>query len=77
MALAIRALALGFAPLPVTSMEFETVKAPTGAGIDRMPSATTEIARGVYITVMPSCLPGMDDPLRAPVSRRAGVPVRR
>jgi hypothetical protein len=75
--LSIRARALGLAPYPVTPVELEPVKAPTGAGTTRMPSATTEVARGVYLTVMPACIPGVDEPLLPPVSRRAGPPARR
>jgi hypothetical protein len=70
--LSIRALSLGqttFPPAP----EVERVTAPTGAGSTRWP--TGEIAKGVYISVMPACIPGVDEPL-GPPSRRA-VPARR
>ena len=58
--LSIRALSLGqtaFPPAP----EVERVTAPTGAGSTRWP--TGEIAKGVYISVMPACIPGVDEPL--------------
>jgi hypothetical protein len=77
--LSIRARALGveMAPLPQPSdsLGLERVTAPTGAGTSRMPSARTEIARGVYMTVMPACLPGVDE-LGLPM-RRPTAPVRR
>jgi hypothetical protein len=69
--LSIRALALGQAPLAAGG-DGERVKAPTGAGTSRWPTA--EVGRGVYISVMPACIPGVDEPLR-PASR-AG-PARR
>ncbi len=72
--LSIRARALGVVqdgPLG----EDDRVKAPTGAGSTRMPSSTTEIARGVYLTVMPSCIPGVDEPFLPPVRR--SIPRRR
>jgi hypothetical protein len=71
--LSIRALSLGqtaFPPAP----EVERATAPTGAGSTRWP--TGEIAKGVYISVMPACIPGVDEPL-GPVSRRTGPPRRR
>ena len=76
MVLTIRARALGLETAPIgepsNSLGLEPAKAPTGAGSIRMPSATTEVARGVYLTVMPSCQPGVDDlGLSAPVRRRA------
>ena len=51
--------------------EVERVTAPTGAGSTRWP--TGEIAKGVYISVMPACIPGVDEPL-GPVSRRTVPP---
>ena len=61
--LSIRALSV--APVPFTlgseGSEVERVKAPTGAGSTRWP--TGEIAKGVYISVMPACIPGVDEPL--------------
>lgn len=60
--LSIRALSLGQAPLVETG-EMERVTAPTGAGTSRWPSATTAVGRGVYISVMPACVPGVDEPL--------------
>ena len=60
--LSIRALSLGQTPFAETG-EMERVKAPTGAGTSRWPSATTPVGRGVYISVMPACIPGVDEPL--------------
>lgn len=78
--LSIRARALGLetASLPElsNSLGLETVKAPTGAGSSRMPSATTELAPGVYLTVMPSCLPGVDDVGLPPAVQRRAQPLR-
>jgi hypothetical protein len=72
--LSIRARALGVLQDAGQLGEDDRVKAPTGAGSTRMPSGTTEIARGVYLTVMPSCIPGVDEPflppLRRPIPRR-------
>jgi hypothetical protein len=73
--LSIRALA-GPMPLSIdpggTGSDVERVKAPTGAGSDRWP--TGELAKGVYISVMPACIPGVDEPIgptrRAPARRR-------
>ncbi len=61
--LSIRALAVGStAPFVIdTEQQMERVKAPTGAGSTRWP--TGEIAKGVYISVMPACIPGVDEPL--------------
>jgi hypothetical protein len=61
--LSIRARSLGVAPEPTgesTTLGLETMHAPTGAGTTRWPSRTTEVARGVYVTVEPLCLPGAD-----------------
>jgi hypothetical protein len=73
--LSIRALAVGPVPLSIgtpDSADVGRVRAPTGAGSDRWP--TGELAKGVYISVMPACIPGVDEPLgpirRAPARRR-------
>jgi hypothetical protein len=70
--LSIRARALGIVPesLVAPSLDLEAQKAPTGAGSMRWPSARTEIARGVYITMMPSC--GPEDELWRLPGRRPG-----
>jgi hypothetical protein len=61
--LSIRALSLGQElPLLGDGGQMERVKAPTGAGTSRWPSATTPVGRGVYISVMPACIPGVDEP---------------
>jgi hypothetical protein len=69
--LSIRALSLGQTTFPAAP-EVERVTAPTGAGTTRWP--TGEIAKGVYISVMPACIPGVDEPLgparRVPARRR-------
>ena len=67
--LSIRALSLGQPPLTETG-EMERVRAATGAGTSRWPQATTSIGPGVYITVMPGCIPGIDEPLRPSARRR-------
>ena len=60
--LSIRSLAVS--PTTFTApAEVERVTAPTGAGTTRWPSATTPVGRGVYISVMPACIPGVDEPL--------------
>jgi len=69
--LSIRALSLGQTPF-VDSGDMERVRASTGAGTSRWPSATTPIGRGVNISVMPACIPGVDEPLW-PGSQRPGV----
>ena len=73
--LSIRARALGVAPGPQPSdaLGLEPMRPRTGAGTTRMPSATTEVAPGVYFSVMPSC--GPEDEFRfpprpAPIRRR-------
>jgi hypothetical protein len=59
--LSIRSLAVS--PTQFTApAEVERVTAPTGAGTTRWPSATTPVGRGVYISVMPVCIPGVDEP---------------
>ena len=75
--LSIRARALGVTSEPWTesSLGLEPQKAPTGAGSTRMPSATAEIGRGIYIGLMPACVPGVDD-FRVPAPR-PGRPTRR
>lgn len=68
--ISIRARALGLVPEPLAapSLEFETQRAPTGAGSMRWPSDRTEIGRGVYVGLMPSC--GPEDLLRGAPRRR-------
>jgi hypothetical protein len=73
--LSIRARALGVITDAPDGASVERVKAPTGEGVSRMPSATTEIGRGAYVTVMPACIPGVDEPAfpspyRRPLRRR-------
>jgi hypothetical protein len=67
--LSIRALSLGQTPFTETG-EMERVRASTGAGTSRWPQATTSIGRGVYLSVMPGCIPGVDEPLRPSARRR-------
>ena len=69
--LSIRALSLGQTPFAETG-GMERIRASTGAGTSRWPSNTTQIGRGVYISVMPSCIPGVDEPLW-PGSQRPGA----
>ena len=69
--LSIRALSLQ-APLAETgNVDVERVKAPTGSGTSRWPSASTPLGRGVYLSVMPACIPGVDEPLW-PGTQRTG-----
>lgn len=73
--LSIRARSLGLVPPEsqgAAALGLETMKAPTGAGTARWPSAVTELAPGVYIYVAPACVPGEDplSPRRPPASRR-------
>jgi hypothetical protein len=76
--LSIRARALGLIQDTAPDDGLEPMRAPTGEGRSQMPSATTEIARGVYLTVMPACLPGVDEPLLpSPYGRRTVPPSRR
>src|SRR5262245_58187211 len=69
MALSIRALSLG-QPAFTDTGDLERVRASTGAGTSRWPSATTHVGRGVYISVMPGCIPGVDEPALPGTSRR-------
>ena len=73
--LSIRALSLGQAPFAETG-DMERVQASTGAGTSRWPSATTPVGRGVYISVMPACIPGVDEPLWPGARRRTAAPRR-
>lgn len=73
--LSIRALSVGQTPFVETG-EMERVKAPTGAGTSRWPSAATPVGRGVYISVMPACIPGVDEPFW-PGTGRGGAARRR
>ena len=73
--LSIRALSVGQSPF-VDTGEMERVKAPTGAGTSRWPSAATPVGRGVYISVMPACIPGVDEPFW-PGTGRGGAARRR
>ena len=69
--LSIRALSLQ-APLTQTgNADVERVQAPTGAGTSQWPSASTPLGRGVYLSVMPACIPGVDEPLW-PGTQRTG-----
>jgi hypothetical protein len=70
--LSIRARSLGLTPGATgdTTLGLGTMRAPTGAGTTRWPSA--ELAPGVYLQVAPTCLPGED-----PFSARRPPPARR
>ena len=59
--LSIRALSIGETPFAETG-EMERVRASTGAGSSRWPSAVTSVGNGVYLSVMPGCIPGVDEP---------------
>ena len=67
------ALGVEVRPPTLDSLGLGTTRVPTGDGSARMPSATTQLGRGVYLTVTPSCIPGVDEPLfpaRRPVPPR-------
>ena len=72
-------LVLSIRSLSVTPMTFtdggqlERVTAPTGSGTSTWPAAATHIGRGVYISVTPGCIPGVDEPALA--RRRAPTPL--
>jgi hypothetical protein len=73
--LSIRSRGLGITAEPPTgtNLGVESARARTGAGTTRWPSAVTELAPGIYLTVEPACIPGVDEPLfppRRPASRR-------
>jgi len=69
-------LVLSIRSLSVTPMTFtdggqlERVTAPTGSGTSTWPAAATHIGRGVYISVTPGCIPGVDEPLWPGAARR-------
>lgn len=66
--LSIRSRGLGITADPPTGTNIgvEPARPRTGAGTTRWPSAVTELAPGVYLTVVPACIPGVDEPLMAP-----------
>jgi hypothetical protein len=67
--LSIRALSVG--PTTFTDGgDTERIRTSNGAGTSRWPSASTPVGRGVYISVMPTCVPGVDEPLWPGPSRR-------
>jgi hypothetical protein len=61
LALSIRALSLS-QPSFTDTGDLDRVKPSNGSGTSRWPSASTPVARGVYISVSPSCIPGVDEP---------------
>ncbi len=69
-------MVLSIRSLSVSPMNFtdggqvERVTAPTGAGTSRWPAASTRIGNGVYISVTPGCIPGVDEPLWPGAARR-------
>jgi len=69
--LSIRSAPLGVETLTPTldSLGLGPMRAPTGGGSTRAPSTTTQIGRGVYLTVDPNCYPG-EDLLRRPIRPR-------
>ena len=73
--LSLRARSLGLVPAPSdgTNLGVETMRAPSGAGQDRMGPARQEVAPGVFLYVDPNCVPG-EDPF---FPRRPGLPRRR
>lgn len=73
--LSIRAMSLNPTTFADTG-DMDRVKPQTGSGTSRWPSPTTPIARGVYISVSPSCIPGVDEPF-FPGSPRSSAARRR
>ena len=73
--LSIRAMSLSQTPFGDTG-DMDRVKASNGSGTNRWPSPSTPVARGVYISVMPSCIPGVDEPL-FPTAPRSSATRRR
>ena len=67
--LSIRALSVTDTPFTDTG-EMERVRASTGAGTSRWPAATTSVGHGVYLSVMPGCIPGVDEPFWPGSQRR-------
>jgi hypothetical protein len=59
--LSIREMSMG-APFADTG-DLDKVKSSNGGGTSRWPSPNTPIARGVYFSFSPSCIPGVDEPL--------------
>lgn len=59
--LSIRALSVGPTTFTDTG-DLERVRASTGAGSSKWPPASTQVGRGVYLSVMPGCIPGVDEP---------------
>lgn len=74
--LSIRALGSGPESLSRSApVEIERIRPTLGAGSSRWPSATTEVAPRVHVTVMPACIPGLDEPPPLP-GRRTRAPRR-
>jgi hypothetical protein len=67
--LSIRALSVGPTTFTDTG-EVERVKASNGSGTSTWPPAATRIGNGVYISVMPGCIPGVDEPSSLGARRR-------
>jgi len=61
LALSIRALSLS-PTLTGDTGDLDRVKSTNGGGTNHWPSNSTPLARGVYISVSPSCIPGVDEP---------------
>jgi hypothetical protein len=59
--LSIRAMSLNPTTLGDTG-DIDRVKQQNGGGTTRWPSPNTPIARGVYFSMSPSCIPGVDEP---------------
>jgi hypothetical protein len=73
--LSIRAMSLNPTTFGDTG-DLDRVKASNGGGTSRWPSPNTPIARGVYISVSPACIPGVDEPF-FPGSPRSSAARRR
>jgi len=69
MVLSIRSLSVS--PMTFTDGgQLERVTAPTGAGTSSWPAASTRIGNGVYLSVSPGCIPGVDEPFAPGPTRR-------
>jgi hypothetical protein len=66
--LSIRAMSISQTPFGDTG-DVDRVKPSNGGGTSRWPSNSTPLARGVYISVSPTCIPGVDEPFFPGASR--------
>jgi hypothetical protein len=67
--LSIREMALSATRVGDTG-DMDRVRSTNGSGTSSWPSPNTPIARGVYFSFSPSCIPGVDEPLVPQRARR-------